>query len=219
MSRLIAFSFVVVTSCLTSSVMADRGPAYRADTPGVSEQEKDWHYSFQTKVLAREQEKERNHRRELASLPDGTRERAVLIAAARLADLQMNLQSPAFQSRWAVGVDPKQGIAAVLLQYTLSLSSLASDARMPAAAQCHTFEAARLRRLTLGEQLESASPCREAAYGERLIDATTAAGDRAVPTNVYLLIDSWTKAVLAKSLAAVDVDGLLRIRAMPKTPN
>lgn len=199
--------------------MADRGPAYRANTPDVSEQEKEWHCQHKSRVVAREQERERNLRRELAALPDGERQRAVLIAAFRLAELQLNLQQPHFQSRWADGVDPKHGTAAILLNYTMSLSNLASDARMPAANECHIFEAARLRRLALGETLQPARPCREAAYGEKLIDATTAAGDRAVSQNVSLVINNWTMAVVAKSLAAVDVDGLVRIKAMPKTKN
>jgi hypothetical protein len=199
--------------------MADRGPAYRANTPDISEQEKEWHYQHKSRVVAREQEKERNLRRELAALPEGERQRAVLIAAFRLAELQLNLQSPHFQSQWADGVDPKHGTAAILLNYTMSLSNLASDAGMPAATECHMFEAARLRRLALGETLQPARPCREAAYGEKLIDATTAAGDRAIPQSVKTTINNWTMAVVARSLAVVAVDGLVRIKAMPKTKN
>lgn len=216
MSHLLVFIFTIFLSFSTYSAMADRGPAYKANTPGVSEQQKQSHYDLQTKMYAYEQKKERELRREIANLPDGTKQRAVLIAAVWLAELQLNLQSDQFQSRWADGVDAQQGTAKILMHYTMSLYALASDAQMTAAAECHSYEMARLRKKSLGEQLPPGRPCRENAYGEALIDETTAAGDRAVPPNVYETIDHWTKSVIAKSLAAIGVDGLFKIKAMPR---
>lgn len=215
MPRLPALIFTIFSSLSADLAIADRGPAY--DTRNITEQQKQAYYKFQTSILAHEQKKERDFRREIANLPDGIKQRAVLIAAGWLAELQLNLQSDKFQSKWADGVDAQRGTATMLMHYTMSLNALASDAKMPAAAGCHTYEMARLRELAIGKQLLPGIPCREAAYGESLIDATTAAGDRAVPPDVYAIIEGWTKAVTRKSLAAISADGFLRIGEPPKS--